>query len=72
MSAARGRVSPRQDYEASVRVAGKGYGTGRVGHMEFCKQNGWNGYVVVVLERVRVMEKCELEFWCGVTWSVTR
>ena len=75
---ARERVSPRQDYKASVRVAGQGHGTGRVGpsrEVEFQKQKlrcvegrdmRWE-----ILERAWVVGMCGLEFRCGVTWSVT-
>ena len=63
--------------EASVRVAGKGYGRGRaregraygVPKMELRFED--NGYAVGLLEQTWVMGKCGSEFWCGVTRSVT-
>ena len=59
-----------------VRVAGKGYVTGRVGQgqahgvlrTELRFVDGWD---TQILEQVQAMEKCGLEFQYGVTWSVT-
>ena len=32
---------------------------------------GGMGYMVEDLEQALIMGTCGLEFWCGVTWSVT-
>ena len=77
-STARERVSPRRDHEASVRVARKGHGTGRVRQGRDVEFQKWQLRFVEgrdmrwkILKQAWVMGRHGLEFQCSVTWSVT-